>query len=162
MRVHLAWLLLLLTPACLEVAHSGLHVVEPEVELPAFSTSCLFTEVDSLRPRLEWEPLERHPWEGDPCGADLPPLEVITYEVRIWKRDATGPEEVVESVLGLKTPHYQVVGPLEPDTEYLWSVRANFLVAQRPRVTEWALAGLPRRSETLPNDSCLKFRTPAR
>ena len=51
-------------------------------------------------------------------------------------------------------------GNLEPSNQYLWSVRARFRIDGNMRVTEWGMAGLPLRNESVPNLPCFRFKTP--
>lgn len=146
--------------ACMEVRTAGLESIYPPTELPAFTTRCRFVEVDDLQPTFEWEPLSRTPWGDAENDALHPPLENITYEMRIWSRFLGDEDRLIYSVVGLKEAKHRVREPLSASREYFWSVRAHFTVAGKPRVSEWALAGLPLRAEAVPNTSCLRFKTP--
>ncbi len=128
--------------------------------------------VDSIQPTLRWEAFPRP--EDFKIERDKPIVSIqnITYELRIWlgKEDfSTGvvggrfPDRLVYTRSGLTEPTHKVEILLEPDTLYLWTIRAHFDLDGNPRVTEW---GVPifrdwrRRSVTFPYRSHYAFMTP--
>jgi hypothetical protein len=136
----------------------GLKPVGPLAEI--------VSEVDQL-PTFRWEqfPREKDRAELDPGGNRI---AAVSYEFRLWKAgdrffsDAsssggiwviggahykhswdhecqdTDPGEVVLAKKELLTPEYPVEIPLEPDSYYLWSVRAHFTLDGKQRATEWS------------------------
>jgi len=108
----------------------------------------------SLRPTLSWQSLAEISAGADFTG--------VTYELRIY-RAADG--EPVYARKGLLEPRHQVEQPLQPLTQYRWTVRASFDFKGRPRLGPWAHAFarqadarqniVPLRIETLPS-----FETP--
>ena len=90
----------------------------------------------------------------------LPAVEQVTYELRVWKTQPGHPEALVYARQGLPEPSHALENPLDPSSQYLWTVRAHFLLDGRPRTTEWGLAGYALRDEVVPNRSCFRFATP--
>jgi hypothetical protein len=152
----LSVLLSLVAASCKGIQHSGLQTVHPAVDMSPFALEASFVPVESLQPTFEWEELTRNPWGL----GESPPLEAITYELRVWTYEVTEREREVYSVVGLPRAEHKVAVPLPAGTRLLWSVRAHFEVSGRPRVSEWALVGRPLRAEVVPNRSCPRFRTP--
>jgi hypothetical protein len=83
----------------------------------------------------------------------------VTYELRIWTTTQGPSGKLRYSRDGLKLPSHKLDDPLEPSIQYLWSVRARFMIDGDIRVTEWGMAGLPLRNESVPNLSCFRFKT---
>jgi hypothetical protein len=87
-------------------------------------------EGESLRPTLRWRPFD---------------AGTVTYDLRIWGSwgsidSGRGPYigEVVYSRERLVDPWHTLDAPLEPSSDYFWSVRAHFVQADQRRVTEWS------------------------
>lgn len=93
-------------------------------------------------------------------GSSLDRIGEVTYELRIWKTTTEESGKLVYAREGLKVTHHTLEKPLEPGTKYLWSVRAGFTIDGRSQVIEWGLAGYLLRDQTVPNDSCFRFKTP--
>ena len=139
----------------------GLQPEYPPVERRTFSILTEFVEVSSLEPTLRWEPFPRPvDREADKEGS-LDRIGEVTYELRIWRMTTGKSGELVYAREGLTMPHHTLENPLEPGTRYLWSVRAGFTMNGRFQVIEWGLAGYLLRGQTVPNDSCFRFQTPA-
>lgn len=120
-----------------------------------------FVEVDSLQPTLKWEPFQRQE-DGDADQEKfLSRIEDVTYELRIRKTITANSGELVYARERLKLPYHKLEEPLEPSTQYLWSVRSHFVLDGHPRTIEWGLAGFLLRGEVVPNPSCFRFSTPA-
>ncbi len=75
-------------------------------------------------------------------GAEAAQPESVRYQFRLYAAEPG----VLESVRpgrqllaqdGLASESLELPGPLEPCRIYFWTVRAHFLYAGRPRVTEW-------------------------
>ena len=138
---------------CSSVSIVGLHPEYPPVEKKTFATYCDFVKVDSLQPTFQWQPFPR--LEGN--FADR--VQDVTYELRIWTT-VPGPAGKLKYARdGLELPSHQLKEPLDPSSRYLWSVRARFMVDGHSRVTEWGMAGIPLRYESVPNLSCFRFET---
>jgi hypothetical protein len=60
----------------------------------------------------------------------------------------------------LTATDHRLEQPLDPGTRYYWSVRGHFEIDGQARTTEWTLAGFLLRSDSVPNESCLRFKTP--
>ncbi len=71
---------------------------------------------------------------------------------------------MVYSRQGLPEPGHKIEAPLEPVTEYFWSVRARFELDGQTRVTPWSAAlGDPAEGPLqLPRPSYFRFKTPPR
>jgi hypothetical protein len=141
---------------CGGVTVVGLHPVYPPLEKKAFATHCEFVEVDSLQPTLQWQPFPR------PSDDFAIKVQDVTYELRIWTTTQGPSGKLRYTRDGLILPSHKLEEPLEPSIQYLWSVRARFMIDGDLRVTEWGMAGLPLRNESVPNLSCFRFKTPER
>jgi len=155
-RHGLFWLLLGVFIAGCGVAVVGLQPAYPPLEKKIFATYPNFVEVDSLQPTFQWQPFPRP--EDFLAGK----VQNVTYELRIWTTTPgeSGKLRYVRS--GLKSPYHKLEEPLEPSSKYFWSVRARFMIDDHIRVIEWGLAGIPLRNEAVPNQSCFRFKTPAK
>jgi hypothetical protein len=147
-------------------------------------------QAESLQPLLQWESFPRRVDLSAARNGSLGHVQNVTYEVRIWRAespiagpcapfpsfapDAFGkgpcvfPGDVAYARAGLVTPIHTVDSPLAPDTVYLWSVRAHFVLDGEPRVTQWSVLNatsvnrqLPEpRDGTLPSLGYYPYRTP--
>ncbi len=133
-----------------------------------------YPNVDSLRPTLRWESFpRREDLEADREGV-LRRVNAVTYDLKIWKamegyqsrriqrQEIAAPGELVYSRTGLPGPSHRVETPLEPSTQYFWTVRARFKINGRSRVTEWGeliiVPGLPFDPKIV---SYYRFETPS-
>jgi hypothetical protein len=96
-----------------------IHGIEPISPL-------LFNQGDServsLQPTLKWET-----YQGDN----------VTYDLIIWRDwDRT---ELIYNREGLSEAFYTFEKPLQPDSEYAWTVRARYTSGGLTRITEWAM-----------------------
>ena len=155
-RHGLFWLLLVVFSAGCGIAVVGLHPAYPPLEKKIFATYPNFVEVDSLQPTFYWQPFPR------PEDSLDSKVQNVTYEFRIWTMTPGESGKVRYARSGLKSPYHKLEEPLEPSSKYFWSIRAHFLIDGHSRVTEWGLAGIPLRDEAVPNQSCFRFKTPAR
>lgn len=146
-------LVLAILSGCGGVSVVGLHPKYPPLEKKAFATHCEFVEVDSLQPTFQWEPFPR------PADDFSDRIQYVTYELRIWTTTQGPSGKLRYTRDGLKLPSHKLEEPLEPSIQYLWSVRARFMIDGDMRVTEWGMAGLPLRNESVPNLSCFRFKT---
>ncbi len=82
----------------------------------------------------------------------------VRYQLKVsrigdpaWRYERTGLEE----------PAHAIEVELAPDTKYLWTVRACFLLGGEPRCTEWGAVSYWERQEVAhPNLSSYRFKTP--
>ena len=138
----------------------GLHPDEPPVTRKGMSLQTDFVEVDTLKPTFRWHPLT--------IGADPPVdqetlrIDNITYEIRIWRTVSSDAGKLVYQRRRLTTTEHHLEQALNYGTRYYWSVRAHFDIDGKKRTSEWTLAGYLLRSDSVPNDSCLRFKTPDR
>ena len=147
-------LALAILSGCSGVTVVGLHPKYPPLEKKAFATHCEFVEVDSLQPTFQWQLFPR------PADDFADKVQDVTYELRIWTMIQGPSGKLRYSRDGLKMTSHKLEEPLEPSFQYLWSVRARFMIDGDMRVTEWGMAGLPLRNESIPNISCFRFETP--
>jgi hypothetical protein len=155
-RHGLLWLLLVVLSADCGIAVVGPHPAYPPLEKKIFAIYPDFVEVDSLQPTFYWQPFPRP--EDFLAGK----VKDVTYELRIWRMTPGESGKIVYARRDLKSPYHKLEEPLETASKYFWSVRAYFLIDGHKRVTEWGLAGIPLRNEAVPNQSCFRFKTPAR
>ncbi|WP_319524534.1 hypothetical protein [uncultured Desulfosarcina sp.] len=162
-----AWLLWLIVAGLLAAAATGcgksaligLVPEYPVVRKQWYSLVTEFVEVDSLTPTFRWQPLDiarivpLHPMERVQ-------VDHVRYEIRIWQTVIKSTGKLVYVQDRLDATEHRITRPLSPGTRYYWSVRAHFEVNGEHRMTEWTLAGYLLRSETVPNESCLRFQTP--
>ena len=129
---------------------------------------------DTLSPTLRWQafPNSYGP-AGDPYGR-LGRVTNVTYDLRIWsRRDVTFRNTLVgleselafQNIDGLSETSFVLPEPLEPDTLYFWTVRANFEIDGKPETGGW----MPKQvcadkfRWDIPNTSCLaNFWTPGK
>ena len=161
MRYPIFVLIFLLVLAGCGTPRVGLQPQYPPFEKGMFALWGRFTEVDSLQPTLRWEPFPRQEDRDADQDGWLSGIEDVTYELRIWKTITASSGKLVYARGRLRLPYHKVEEPLEPLTNYLWSVRSHFVRDGRPRTIEWGLAGYLLRGETVPNPSCFRFKTPA-
>lgn len=146
-----------------------------------------WTKVDSLQPTLSWEPFPgtHRAWMGaepEPfIRVDMHSVRAVTYDLKIWTVERRGalriPAELVYEREELAQPSHRLERPLQPDSEYFWSVRARFNLEGNPRATEWSLSSIPciplppprnecgrdiaRRTGTIPPPNYYRFKTPS-
>jgi len=141
-----------------------------------------FVRVESLQPTVRWEAFPRQQdREADTEGL-LSRIGTVTYELKIWRSSDDYipmylPSHLIYSRQGLAQPSHRIEQPLQPNTKYLWSVRACFELDGQPRVTEWGLSRepplvpvgsaktnppSPRRSPSIPNPNYYRFKTPSK
>jgi hypothetical protein len=143
---------------CGKPAVVGLHPDHPPVTRKGVSLLTNFVEVDTLTPTFRWQPLTIR---VDPSSDQEPArIENITYEIRIWRTVSSGSGKLAYMREQLTATDHRLEQPLDPGTRYYWSVRAHFEIDGQTRTTEWALAGFLLRSDSVPNESCLRFKTP--
>ena len=145
---------------CTKPAVVGLYPTAPPVARKGFSLLTDFVEVDTLTPTFRWQPLFFS--ANHSTGTEPARIENITYEIRIWRVIRNDGGKLVCLGEKLATTEYRPEKPLDPGTRYYWSVRAHFEIDGQNRTTEWTLAGYLLRNEAVPNDSCLRFKTPER
>jgi hypothetical protein len=85
------------------------------------------SEGDSLQPTLRWQPFD---------------AGTVTYDLRIWGSIDSGRSrtigEVVYSRERLVDTWHTLEAPLEPSSNYFWSVRSHFVQDGKHKVTEWS------------------------
>ena len=148
------FLLACILSGCGGVAVTGLRAVYPPVEKKTFAVSTEFVEVDSLEPTFQWQPFPQP--EDDLANR----VQDVTYEIRIWAATSGPAGKLIYSHDGIQQPSHKLEKPLAPSTRYLWSIRAHFVIEGNSRVSEWGMAGIPFRNESVPNLSCFRFITP--
>ena len=131
---------------------------------------------ESLQPRLEWQAFPRpEDLKADKKGS-LGAARSVTYELRIWRAAdaypgecAQGrcwfPSELIYARAGLAEPAHTLETPLAPNTLYLWTIRARFVLNGKSRVTQWgvmiASADPPALRDTgIPSLRYYRFETP--
>ena len=139
----------------------GIHPKYPELHretcfLCKTWSNHAFTEIDTLRPEFRWQPLVGVEQSGD--NKVFEKIQGVNYEIRLFTAQqqilfALG-NRIVPALLDgptlrrsdLVEPRHQFEQSLAPCTKYFWTVRADFRIDGRPRLTEWAnLHGQPWR-----------------
>lgn len=135
----------------------------------------LYTPVNSLRPVLKWESFPR-PRDQIPANASiLDQIGRVTYDLKIWEAPNDYPERLVFDMTGLADTRYQPAVDLKPKTQYFWSFRARYTLANQPQVTRWAFSNIPSNTpddyprrqaggscdlDAIPADNYFRFLTP--
>jgi hypothetical protein len=156
----LACLWAVIIAGCGKPSIVGLHPDEPPATKKGMSLQTDFVEVDTLKPTFRWHPLTIG--TEPPEDPDSARIDNITYELRIWRTVSSDEGKLVYQRQKLTTTAHRLEHALEYGTRYYWSVRAHFDIDGKNRTTEWTLAGYLLRSDSVPNDSCLRFKTPDR
>jgi len=156
-KLALAAAILIIAPCGFKGAYkapiSGFRPTYPEVtysvtgvQLPDMLN---WPMVDSLQPTLRWEPFpgEHQNYEGARVipfvAVDPGSISDVKYDLRIWTVRGRAPGELAYEIDGLTEPFHKLERALKPDTEYYWSVRAQFLLNDQLRVSEWSLSQIP-------------------
>jgi len=145
--------------ACGKPAVIGLRPDYPPVEKKWYALLAEFVEVDSLAPTFRWQPLNVA-LVAPSTTTGYAHVDKVHYEIRIWRTVTKGTGKLVYARDRLTATEHRIPLPLSPGTRYFWSVRAHFEINGRRRITEWTLAGYLLRAETVPNEACLRFKTP--
>ena len=138
----------------------GLHPDAPPVMRKGLSLQTDFVEVATLIPTFRWSPLAVR--TDPPDDQESARIDNITYELRIWRTISSNAGKLVYQRKQLAVTEHRLEDALDYGTRYYWSVRAHFDIDGKGRTTEWTLAGYLLRSDSVPNDSCLRFKTPDR
>jgi hypothetical protein len=152
---------LLALSGCAPAVNLGLRAEEPRQRLyPPDEPPVSFVAVDSLRPTLKWE---RFPRREDPAGYWIEiygpaPVRDVRYQLKL---SAFGDRTWRYERINLEEPAHTIEVELKPDTKYLWTVRACFLLGGEQRCTEWGAVSYWERQEVVhPNFSSYRFKTP--
>lgn len=156
----LACLWAVIIASCGKTSIVGLHPDNPPVARRGLSLQTDFVEVDTLKPTFRWHPLAVR--TDPPEDQDSARIDNITYEIRIWRTVSSNAGKLVYQRKQLAVTEHRLEQMLDYGTPYYWSVRAHFNIDGKHRTTEWTLAGYLLRSDSVPNDSCLRFKTPDR
>lgn len=159
------WVLMCLAvAACLVSCDSaritGLRPEEPFIPIKKWGARCYESPVvDSLQPTLRWVRF--------PDSSLATRVAEVTYDLRLWRAEEGQPGDLIYERKALPLPIHQIETPLEPATEYFWTVRTRFHFDGRPRVSQWAMllggnVGGNQCSYSVPKemDSYLRFKTP--
>ncbi|MFC1505401.1 hypothetical protein ACFL5W_02685, partial [Thermodesulfobacteriota bacterium] len=90
-------------------------------------------------------------WEAFPNKTDIKydknkvidSISNIRYDLRVWWTTNGWPDKLVYSKENIMTNEHKIEINLEPDSYYLWSVRARFDLDGQERFTRWAYSGYP-------------------
>lgn len=121
-----------------------------------------WSKVDSLEPTLRWQAFPRQ--EDLLYGAqqEMDHIRHVRYDLIVARAEDGLPAGVVYSRTGLTTTEHTLETPLAPHAQYLWTVRARFMLDGRERVTEWGSQRLPFKEmhPCAPSAFSYRFRTP--
>lgn len=149
---------LLLVSAC-TVDNVGLRPEYPEVSED-------YVEVNSIQPTFSWTPLEPTPDVSSTASKSATVIADVTYDVKIWRTDEDHyPLNLVYRREGIVVASHRVGMPLEPNTNYVWSVRARFTVGGKIRVNQWGaikenFCDFERAYSLIPSSCYYRFKTP--
>lgn len=146
--------LLLLAGCALPIPVSGLRPEYPEVRAG-------FVEVDSLQPTLRWESFPRSQDHAEDKEGLLSRIRNVSYDLRIWRAENDYPVELIYARQALPEPVHKVEAPLEPSTNYFWTIRARFELDGHTRVTQWGVVATGRRLPLIPNPFYYRLKTPS-
>ena len=116
--------------------------------------------VDGLQPTMRWEGFPRE------IDVALAPQEMrrvknVRYDLLIAREENLVPAEIVYHREGLADSVHKIDTPLSPDTRYFWTVRADFELDGRRRVTGWSsTVCCPGSGLTAPSQYSFRFKTP--
>lgn len=97
------------------------------------------TPIDSLEPRLRWQPFPSAKVLLADFQSKLRRLSALRYELRIYRLDEQRRQaRLVVERNNIEATEYQVEQPLAPGTEYAWSVRARFELDTGERTSRWS------------------------
>lgn len=102
-----------------------------------------YTVVDSLQPRLSWEPMPRPRDLTEANRAIIARIGDVTYDLRIWEAVEGHPGRIVYDRTGLTEPGHTLEYPLDPGRRYFWTFRARYTLDGVPQVTRWAFSLAP-------------------
>ena len=119
-----------------------------------------WSTVDELRPTLRWEGFPR---EIDVALArqEMGRVKNVRYDLLIAREENLVPAEIIYHREELAESMHKIDTPLSPDTRYFWTVRAEFELDGRPRVTGWSsTVCCPGSGLTAPSQYSFRFKTP--
>ena len=95
--------------------------------------------VGSLQPVLRWEEFPSSKDRGADREGIIGQITKITYDLRVWEIPApfVGELKPIYARTGLLTSSHQIDVSLKPSTQYMWTIRARFLLNGQPRITDW-------------------------
>ena len=103
------------------------------------SGSATATPIDSLEPNLSWNPFPSEKVLAADFQGKLRSLSVLRYDLRVYRLDEQRREaRIVLERNNIEATQYQVTQPLAPGTQYIWSVRARFVIDTGQRTTRWS------------------------
>ena len=151
----------LLSSCVLPVSVSGLKPEYPEMQWSSWRGEIALYEVDSLQPTLRWESFPRPRDLRNDEDELIARICNVIYDLKIWRAEDYYSGEIAYRRKGLSEPLHKIEEPLEPSTEYRWTIRAWFEVDGRIRVTEWGAIWQGSRSSIVPNPFYYRFKTPS-
>ena len=125
-----------------------------------FGSYSAWTTVDDLQPTLRWQAFPRD------IDVALAPQEMgrvknVHYDLLVAREENLGPAEIVYHREGLADSVHKIETRLTPDTRYFWTVRADFELDGRRRVTGWSsTVCCPGSGLTAPSRYSFRFKTP--
>jgi hypothetical protein len=103
--------------------------------------------VNSLSPKLSWQSMDST--QTFFSGFSRFPKQLkaetkdVRYDLRVWRKSEGASPELIYERIGLITPEHQLEQALEPNSEYLWSVRPRFTIDGHPRALRWSVVNDP-------------------
>ena len=116
-----------------------------------------FGSADSVQPLLAWEAFPRA-LDGELASS----VSHVTYDLRVWDEEDCSRRSLVYQRNGLTRAEHRIEQALEPGQRYFWSVRARFVLADRPTATPWSFfaPGTACELNEIPDGQYHRFLTP--
>ena len=95
--------------------------------------------VTSLEPSFRWQEFPGEKVLNADFQGMLPALSRLRYDLRIYRLDdERRSARIILEQNNIETTEFQMAQPLAPDTEYVWSVRARFVLDTGERTSRWS------------------------
>lgn len=140
----------ILVTGCISSTAPHVHALVP-LDPPPIRTDLVFIgplpveatypphTVSALQPVLRWEAFPRSKdREADREGI-IGQVTEVTYDLRVWETPGSFIRErkPIYAQTGLIRPEHKIDVQLKPSTQYMWTIRARFLLNGQPRITDW-------------------------
>lgn len=149
-RLAIVAVLLGISGCAKEAAVLGLRPLDPPVMKSGRRLDS--PTVASVQPTLRWTALAVVGGSTQDTitpsfeGIEASKIGDVSYDLRVWRVVEGDPADRVYERFDLKAPFHRLEEPLNPDTQYYWSVRVRFRLDGETRLSEWSMSLDPRKS----------------